>query len=87
MVPFLAGRLEKHDKKWISGTEAMTIADLKCYQTFVLMLENENNPTPHEMLEFARHKIAEHPRLAQYVRDLSAEMMPWTSARKSAHSF
>ena len=87
MVPFLAGRLEKHDKKWISGTEAMTIADLKCYQTFVLMLENENNPTPHEMLEFARHKISEHPRLAQYVRDLSAEMMPWTSARKSAHSF
>ena len=81
MIPFLAGRLAKHDKKWVAGTDEMTVADLKAYHTFVLFLEHPSNPTPEEQKEFARTKIAEHPRLAQYVRELSAAMQPWMNAR------
>ena len=47
-VPFLAGRLEKHGQNYIAGTERLTIADLKVFQVFVLILEHPENGTPLE---------------------------------------
>ena len=40
MVPFLSKRLEGHGKKYIAGTDTMTIADLKVYQGFTSVFEN-----------------------------------------------
>ena len=31
MIPFLTNRLSQHDKKFIAGTDKLTIADLKVY--------------------------------------------------------
>mmetsp|Transcript_23026 Transcript_23026/g.30612 ORF Transcript_23026/g.30612 Transcript_23026/m.30612 type:complete len:170 (-) Transcript_23026:216-725(-) len=40
IVPFLAGRLEKHGKQYIAGTDRLTIADIKVFQVLVLVLEH-----------------------------------------------
>ena len=81
MIPFLNARLENHDKKWIAGTDNITIADLKVYQGLVMILEIESNPAPHEDKEAVRAKIAETSKLQNYLRELTAHMQPWLAAR------
>ena len=81
MVPFLNQRLEGHGKKWIAGTDHFSIADLKVYQGLVMLLEIEANPVPQEAKDAVRQKIAETSRLRNYLRELTAHMQPWLSAR------
>ena len=38
VIPFLEARLNSHNKKWIAGTDNITIADLKVYQGLVMLL-------------------------------------------------
>ena len=81
MVPFLNQRLEGHGKKWIAGTDHFSIADLKVYQGLVMLLEVEANPVPQEAKDAVRSKINETSRLRNYIRELTAHMQPWLSAR------
>ena len=81
MIPFLEARLNGHSKNWIAGTDNITIADFKVFQCLVLLLEVEGNPAPQEAKDSVRAKIAECPKLRNYIRDLTAYMQPWLAAR------
>ena len=81
MIPFLNTRLEGHGKKWIAGTDNVTIADFKVYQGLVMMLEIATNPVPLEDKDIVRQKISETSKLRNYMRDLTAHMQPWLTAR------
>ena len=81
MIPFLNARLEGHGKKWIAGTDNVTIADFKVYQGLVMLLEIASNPVPQEEKDTVRQKISETSKLRNYMRDLTAHMQPWLTAR------
>ena len=81
MIPFLNARLEGHGKKWIAGTDNPTIADFKVYQGLVMVLEIASNPTPQEDKDIVSQKISVTSKLRNYIRDLTAYMQPWLTAR------
>ena len=70
MIPFLNKRLTSHSKPFVGGTNSLSIADLKVYQGFTAILEIEANPAPAADKEAVKQKIAQHPRLDNYLKYL-----------------
>ena len=83
MIPFLEGRLMGHStKKYIAGTDTLTIADLKVYQTFIMLTHIEANPVSQELKDQVKAKIAEKAKLSAYLTMLAEDMKPWLEARQ-----
>ena len=80
MIPFLNARLEQHGKRYIAGTDSLTIADLKVYQTFIAQFEIEGDSLPPEAKQSVREKVVM-TQLGSYLLQLEEEMKPWLNAR------
>ena len=80
-VPLLTARLEKHGKKYIAGTDKLTIADIKVYQGFTVIFENPANLAPQELKDKALAKIAASPILKTYLDQLKQDMSGWLAVR------
>ena len=81
VIPVLNARLEQHGKPWIAGTDNITIADLKVFQTFTLLVELDQCPMDETTRMAAKEKCVANPKLFEYLRNLRAYMEPWLAAR------
>ena len=81
VIPILEGRLARHGKKYIAGTDNMTIADLKVYQSFGVLLWVDACPAPQDAKDACQAKIDASPKLKVYIAQLKQDMQPWISAR------
>ena len=81
MVPFLEKRLEEHGRKYIAGTDTLTIADLKVYQGFTAILDNIQNPAPDYLKDYARGRVNLASNLKRYLDNLKQEMTGWMQNR------
>ena len=77
----LEKRLAAHGKRFLAGTDTITIADFKAFQTFMVFRDTRATVLSAEDRAHAEAKIAEHPHLARYLETLATECAGYVANR------